>query len=171
MERSKIKTEDGISSTKNLSEYNKTSIACMVFSSTLASKSVVHSEISKYKRQNNSYLVVTNDIRKVKELLELAKLYEFKDVVSLYNSENDKKEVREKLRQLEDIVSYAETNFNTSNGYLKTLAYILRQIARSDKPYDKEILKKLVERKEGSLKEIPLYDYYFILKTFRVGVG
>ncbi|BAB64960.1 hypothetical protein STK_00120 [Sulfurisphaera tokodaii str. 7] len=171
MERSKIKPEDGISSTKNLSEYNKTSIACMVFSSTLASKSVVHSEISKYKRQNNSYLVVTNDIRKVKELLELAKLYEFKDVVSLYNSENDKKEVREKLRQLEDIVSYAETNFNTSNGYLKTLAYILRQIARSDKPYDKEILKKLVERKEGSLKEIPLYDYYFILKTFRVGVG
>lgn len=171
MERSKIKPEDGISSTKNLSEYNKTSIACMVFSSTLASKSVVHSEISKYKRQNNSYLVVTNDIRKVKELLELAKLYEFKDVVSLYNSENDKKEVREKLRQLEDIVSYAETNFNTSNGYLKTLAYILRQIARSDKPYDKEILKKLVERKESSLKEIPLYDYYFILKTFRVGVG
>ncbi|BFI75740.1 HD domain-containing protein [Sulfurisphaera ohwakuensis] len=169
MERSKIKPEDG--ENKNLSEYNKTSIACMVFSSTLASKSVIHSEISKYKRQNNSYLVVTNDIRKVKELLELAKLYEFKDVVSLYNSENDKKEVREKLRQLEDIVSYAETNFNTSNGYLKTLAYILRQIARSDKPYDKEILKKLVERKEGSLKEIPLYDYYFILKTFRVGVG
>ncbi|MBB5254606.1 HD domain-containing protein [Sulfurisphaera ohwakuensis] len=170
MERSKIKPEDS-ENKNNLSEYNKTSIACMVFSSTLASKSVIHSEISKYKRQNNSYLVVTNDIKKVKELLELAKLYEFKDVVSLYNSENDKKEVREKLRQLEDIVSYAETNFNTSNGYLKTLAYILRQIARSDKPYDKEILKKLVERKEGSLKEIPLYDYYFILKTFRVGVG
>ena len=168
MERSKIKPERD---SKNAIEYNKTSIACMVFSSTLASKSVIHSEISKYKKPNNSYLVVANDIKKVKELLELANLYEFKDVVSLYNSENDKKEIREKLRQLEDIVSYAETNLDKSNGYLRTLAYILRKIAKSDRAYDKEILKKLVEKKEGSLKEIPLYDYYFILKTFKVGVG
>ncbi|BCU70129.1 HD domain-containing protein [Stygiolobus caldivivus] len=168
MEESKIKPDI------KRPEGNKTSIGCMVFSSTLASRSVVESEIHRYKRPNSpSYLAVSNDVESVRELLKLAGLYEFKDVVALYYSDKDRREAREKLRVLEDVVGYAEVRVDSPNGYLTTLAYILRQIARSDDGYDKEVLKRLVAKKNGQdpLKGIPLYDYFFVLKTFRVGVG
>ncbi|QIW22829.1 HD domain-containing protein [Sulfolobus sp. S-194] len=160
MEKSKIKPPKGA---KDPSVYNKTSIACMVFSSTLASRAVVESEIKRYTDRKTPYLAVTNDIDKVKELLKVVNLYDFKNVIELY-IKDDKKGVRDKMRDLEDAVGFAET----TNGYTKALAYILRQIARGDR---KEVLKKVVKDSESPLSGIPLYDYYFILKTFRVGVG
>jgi len=92
----------------------------------------------------------------------------------LYLSKDNRQKVRERLRQLEDIVGYAEQRLDKPNNFLMVIAYILRKIAKSDEGYDKEVLKKLVSRKDGvsdPTREIPLYDYYFMMKNFRVGVG
>jgi HD superfamily phosphodiesterase len=173
MENSKIRPPENVTR-KEAEKYNKTSIGCVVFSSTLASRSVMVSELKKYKRNDYSYMVVANDIEAVKSLLQLAKLYDFSDVVKLYLSKDNRQKVRERLRQLEDIVGYAEQRLDKPNNFLMVIAYILRKIAKSDEGYDKELLKKLVSRKDGvsdPTREIPLYDYYFMMKNFRVGVG
>lgn len=169
MEKSKIRPPVN----GRMQNYNKTGIACVVFSSTLASKSAISSELKKYKKTNGSYMVIANDIEEVKKLLELAKLYDFENVINLFWSDDAGEMARQKLRQLEDVVGYAEQYLDKPNGYFMVLAYILRQIARSNDNYDREILKALLSPNgvKDPTTEIPLYDYYFMLKNFRVGVG
>ena len=144
----------------------ETSIATAVFSSTLASRAVIDTEI----KRGQDYFVVTNSINDVRKLLELANLYDLREVVKLYNSPEAWELTREKLRALEDLVSYAETS---RKGYYDVIAYAIRGLAKSG-GYDRDLLRTLLkaaDRGDGKLGKVPLYDYYFMLKTFRVGVG
>jgi len=199
----------------------KSSLGCLVFTSTLATHGVVKAELDKYKgkqdnkhnkvteskenkQDQNSYLVVSNDVKNVKGLLQKVKLWPeentsktenvFKEFIEIYyndNKENDNKEkvkerVRDIIRPLEDLTNYADTH-----NFYDTLAYILRYRARSKEREEDDKVRKgftdhdLVsfilanrytkknekeDKKENASMLIPLYDYYFILKSIRVGV-
>jgi len=167
---------------------NKSSLGCLVFTSTLATDGVVEAELDKYRGKQNSYSVVSNDIENIKKLLQKVKLLPeedeskkeniFKEFVEMYyNSdiENVKKKVRDIIRPLEDLSNYAYTH-----NFYDALAYILRYRARSKKSEQDDIAEKgfsdykLVSFlfSSDNVKDlvIPLYDYYFVLKTIRVGV-
>jgi len=189
----------------------KSSLSCLVFSSTLATEGVIKAELEKYRskqdskrdkdaetkeneQEQNSYLVVSNDIEKVKELLQTVRLLPkenefegekvFKELVEIYYKD-DKKRTRDTIRPLEDLTNYADTH-----KFYDALAYILRYRARSKKSEEEDkkkkgfsdhdlvsfLLSSRLEEKDEEEKEkdssikIPLYDYYFILKSIRVGV-
>ena len=145
------------------------SLGCLVFSSTLATDGVVESDLKKYRHEQDSYLVVANDIERIKTFLEIVGLEDgglFKRLLQIYlNDDRDK--VRDMIRPLEDLSNYA----NTHNFY-DTLAYILRYRARAKgggKKDEYELVSFLLSNCLEKLR-IPLYDYYFILKSIRVGV-
>jgi len=192
----------------------KSSLSCLVFSSTLATEGVIEAELEKYegkqdskrnkdtgskenKQEQDSYLVVSNDIENVKELLQKVKLWPepegsmfkeenvFKELVEIYYKD-DKKRIRDIIRPLEDLTNYADTH-----KFYDTLAYILRYRARSKRSEEEDkrnkgfsdydlvsfLLSSRLKEKDKEEKEegekpikIPLYDYYFILKSIRVGV-
>jgi len=192
----------------------KSSLSCLVFSSTLATEGVIEAELEKYKgkqdskhnkdtgskenkQEQDSYLVVSNDIENVKELLQKVKLWPepegsmfkeenvFKELVEIYYK-GDKKRIRDIIRPLEDLTNYADTH-----KFYDTLAYILRYRARSKRSEEEDkrnkgfsdydlvsfLLSSRLKEKDKEEKEegekpikIPLYDYYFILKSIRVGV-
>jgi len=157
----------------------KSSLSCLVFSSTLATDGVVESELKKYRGEKDTYLVVSNDIESVEGLLKTAGLNDFDNLVSIYKN-NEKNKVRELIRPLEDLTNYADTH-----KFYDTLAYILRSRAKSNagaksdkrKAYESELISYLLKNsfkdsdKEKEKKiRMPLYDYFFILKSIRVGV-
>jgi len=164
----------------------KSSLSCLVFSSTPASDGVVENDLKKFKEKYNnkgnqeekvSYLVVSNDIENVKRLLEIVGLHDFKELIRIYKVD-DKKKIRDIIRPLEDLTNYADTH-----NFYDTLAYILRSKARSKEEEGKTHVYNLITfllntsrglhntSKENRSLEIPLYDYYFILKSIRVGVS
>ncbi|TRM98045.1 phosphohydrolase, partial [Sulfolobus sp. B1] len=171
MERSKI--EDA----------NKSSISCLVFSSTLASEGVIKTELSKYSAipsngNKKSFLLVSNDLDEVKELLDLIsnKQDVFSFISQLYDKdatkearEEARKEARDLIRPLEDVVSYADTLYGTDRYFYETVAYMVRKRFRSDDEYTKRLLTLLLSKINKNV--IPLYDFYFMLKTIRVGIG
>ncbi|WP_338602836.1 HD domain-containing protein [Sulfolobus tengchongensis] len=160
---------------------NKSSLACMVFSSTLATDNVILTEINRYKRKGgDNLMVVSNDLSDVRELLELLKVVLsnsstsepnfFKIISNIYNEDN-KELVRDSLRPLENLVSYAESNLGTSKYFLGTLAYIITRKAKTEDNYERELINLLLKNLSEKEWNIPLYDYYFIVKSLRVGVG
>jgi GTP cyclohydrolase III len=152
-----------------IEDANKSSISCLVFSSTLASEGIIKTEISKYRREK-SFLLISNDLDDVEQLLDLITNNQdtFSFISSLYSKEA-KDEVRELIRPLEDVVSYADTLYGTDRYFYETVAYMVRKRFRSDDEYVKKLLTPLLSKM--SKNTIPLYDYYFMLKTMRVGIG
>jgi len=146
----------------------KSSLSCLVFSSTLASDGVIESDLKRYRREKESYLVVSNDIENVKRLLEIVGLHDFKELIKIYKDDN-KEKIRDIIRPLEDLTNYADTH-----NFYDTLAYILRSKARSKGEEGKDREYKLISFLLSSSSEelrFPLYDYYFILKSIKVGVS
>ncbi|AHC52240.1 phosphohydrolase [Sulfolobus acidocaldarius SUSAZ] len=154
-----------------IEEANKSSTSCLVFSSTLASEGVIKTEISKY-RKEKSFLLVSNDLDDVRKLLDLITNNQeiFSFISSIYDKDkNASEEVRKFIRPLEDVVSYADALYGTDRYFYETVAYMVRKRSRSDDEYAKKLLMLLLSK--ISKNTIPLYDYYFMLKTIRVGIG
>lgn len=141
------------------------SIAITVFSTTLATTGVVTRMIN-YWNKKRGFMVIKNDMEKVKDLLDMVGLNNY--IVYKDDKEREKWEekVREALRPLEDVVNYASDEENV----YKVIAYMIRQRVRSeDGSVDSKIISKVI--KDGVNSFIfPLLDYYFVLKSFRVGI-
>ncbi|ACP54869.1 metal dependent phosphohydrolase [Sulfolobus islandicus M.16.27] len=144
----------------------KSSIGVLVFSSTLASEGVVKNDLENYRKKEESLLVVSNDVDDIEKFLKIMELDDFGKLVELYgNPEEGRKIIRDKIRPLENFVNYADTH-----EFYNTLAYILRAKARSDKGSLIRNLADLILKGRDNNFVFPLYDYYFILKTIRVGM-
>ncbi|WP_231918241.1 Cas10/Cmr2 second palm domain-containing protein [Saccharolobus solfataricus] len=153
MEESKIHTGE------------KSSIGVLVFSSTLASEGVVKSDLKNYRKEKESFLVVSNDVDDVERLLNLMELDDFGKLMELYwNPEEGRKVIRDKIRSLERFVNYADTH-----DFYNTLAYLIRSKAKSE---ENSLIKRIIDLTIKGRDDFvfPLYDYYFILKSIRVGI-
>ncbi|ARM74572.1 HD domain-containing protein [Acidianus manzaensis] len=145
----------------------KTSISCLTFESSLATDGVVRRI-----EDGNSYLLLKNELKDVEGVLNMLGYMDFKNVLSYYyDKKQGKKKTREKLGYINYIVEYS-----FENDFLSTLAYMLRYKFRAESKEEKDlisfILRKYVEIKEKEGKEIlPIQDYFYMLKTFRLGVG
>ncbi|QGA55497.1 HD domain-containing protein [Sulfolobus sp. E5-1-F] len=153
MEESKIHTGE------------KSSIGVLVFSSTLASEGVVKSDLESYRKKKESLLMVSNDIDDVENFLRMMELNDFGKLIELYgNPEEGRKVIRDKIRPLENFVNYADTH-----EFYNTLAYLIRAKAKSE---ENDLTRKIINftLKDRDNFVFPLYDYYFILKSIRVGI-
>ncbi|BFH74741.1 HD domain-containing protein [Sulfurisphaera javensis] len=150
------------------------SISCLTFESSLATDGAIRRIIDEEK----NFLLVKNKLQDVEEILKITGYIDFSFPVSLYNNKNDgKKKTREILHYIDYIVQYALQE----NEFLSTLAYILRYRFRVEDPKEKEFLTFLLRKygENDSLSSasayykdrLPLLDYFFMLKTFRLGVG
>ena len=141
------------------------SIAVAVFSTTLATPGVV-TRMIKYWNVKRGLMLIKNDMEKVKELLNTVGL----DTFIVYKDDKGREEweekVREALRPLEDVANYASDEENI----YKVIAYMIRQKVRSgDESLDSKILSKVI--KDGiNTFTFPLLDYYFVIKSLRVGI-
>lgn len=59
--------------------------------------------------------------------------------------------------------------YGTDRYFYETVAYMVRKRFRSDDEYTKRLLTLLLSKINKNV--IPLYDFYFMLKTIRVGIG
>ncbi|QKR00771.1 HD domain-containing protein [Metallosphaera tengchongensis] len=151
MEKAKIK------------ESNESSIAFLVFSTTLATAGVVLAEVERFSK--DKFLQVSNSLKKVEEVLKVYQLDTFEKAVEMYNQPNKKgKKARDYLRPFEDLAVYSQVKPD----YYDVVAYALRTMVRTDDPDDREVLKMLL-KDVGRGGQFPILDYYFALKNFRVG--
>ncbi|WP_240931231.1 HD domain-containing protein [Acidianus sulfidivorans] len=166
MEKSKIQSSENSVQTKSESQTSgKSSIGVLVFSSTLATDGVVEKDLEEKTKNKERFLVVSNSIDDVEKFLKEMELYDFGKLIELYgNQEEGRKIIRDKIRPLENFVNYADTHM-----FYDALAYILRAKARSE---ENSLTRKTVDLILKGRNEFvfPLYDYYFVLKSIRVGI-